>query len=109
MALTGQLSQVAEVTTQKITDVIAFSDSIFERLPLQSYAMALFVLWCGLFVGVIHSQRRLALLKKQLDELSGNVRQLELAENRLLWELINSGSRMHTIKTPSPSLEERTD
>jgi hypothetical protein len=77
-----------------INDVINFAESIIERLPTQNYAIALFVLWCGLgLVGVISSRRRTALLQKRLDKLSDDVRQLELAEDRRLMDSLNSNKR----------------
>jgi hypothetical protein len=81
-------------TMEMINDVVNFADSMFERLPQQNYAMVLFVLGCGLgLVGVVRSRKRSALLQKQLDKLSRDVSQLELAENRRLIELLNSSSR----------------
>ena len=77
-----------------INDVINFVESIIERLPTQNSAIALFVLWCGLgLIGVISSRRRTALLQKQLDKLSNDVRQLELAENRRLMDTLYSSRR----------------
>jgi hypothetical protein len=93
-ALTNELSQAGKVAAmEKINDFINFADSMFERLPHQTYATALFVLWCGLgLVGVIRCRKRSALLQKQLDNLSRHVHQLELAESRRLIELLNSSS-----------------
>ena len=91
---------------ENINDVINFADSIFERLSQQNHAIALFVLWCGLgLVGVTCSRRRAALLQKQLDKLSRDVRQLELAENRRLMELVNSSSRSGSRRSNPGTLE----
>jgi hypothetical protein len=77
-----------------INDIINFAESIIERLPTQNYAIALFVLWCGLgLIGAMSSRRRTARLQKQLDKLSDDVRQLELAENRRLMDFLNSSRR----------------
>jgi hypothetical protein len=77
-----------------INDVINFAVSIAERLPTQSYVVALFVLWCASgLIGIISSRRRSALLQKQIDKLSHDVRQLEVAESRRLIESLNSSRR----------------
>ena len=92
---------------QEINSVINFAGSMFERFPQQSYATALFVIWCGLgLVGVLVSRKRSARLQKQLDKLRRDVRYLELEESRRILEFLNSssnsGSRMYwEQKTPS--------
>jgi len=74
-----------------INGIIDCAESIAERLPTQNYAIALFVLGCGLgLVGVISSRRRSALLQKQIDKLSSDVGLLELAENRRFMESLPS-------------------
>jgi hypothetical protein len=94
MALTSQLSQAVKVAAiEKINDVVDFADSIADRLSQQNYATVLFVLWCGLAVGVVRSRRRSALLQKQLDKLGQDVRQLEFNESRRLMEAMHSRSR----------------
>jgi hypothetical protein len=78
---------------QKIDDIISFAGSMFERLPPQSYAMALFVLWCVLGIVGFHSWKRLVRLQKQLDQLKRDLRHLELEESRrIILELLNSSS-----------------
>jgi hypothetical protein len=97
MALTSQLSQAVKVAAiEKINDVVDFADSIADRLSQQNYATVLFVLWCGLAVGVVRSRRRSALLQKQLDKLGQDVRQLEFTESRRLMEAMYSRSRSET-------------
>ena len=55
---------------QELNDVTNFARSMFERFPLQIYATALFVLWCGLgLVGVAVARKRSARLQGQIDEL----------------------------------------
>jgi uncharacterized protein HemX len=83
------------VVMQKINDdIINFAGSMFERLPQQSYAIALFVIWCGLgLVGVLVFRKRSARLQEQLDQLRRDVRHLELEESRrIISELLNSPS-----------------
>ena len=76
-----------------INDVINFAASMFERLPQQYYAMVLFIVCCGLgLVGVVRSRERSALLK-QLEKLTRDVRELELAESRRFIGLLNPSSR----------------
>jgi hypothetical protein len=97
-ALPDQISQAGRVAEmEKITDVIDFAGSMLERLPQQNLAEALLFIWCGLgLVGVVRSLNRSARLQKQLNELSGDVRQLtlkfELAESRRFMEFLNSSS-----------------
>ena len=76
-----------------INDIFNFAESMFERLPTQNYAFALFVLWCVLALVVISSRRRLSLLQKQIDKLSHDVHLLELAENRRFMESLNSSRK----------------
>jgi hypothetical protein len=75
-----------------------------------NYAMVLFVFWCGL-VGVVRSRKRSALLQNKLDKLSRTVHELELAESRRLFELLNSSSRSVSRKpqqdTPSITPSEK--
>ncbi|MGZ5874175.1 MAG: hypothetical protein ACXWKP_18905 [Bradyrhizobium sp.] len=90
----SQLSEAVKTAAmEKINAVVDFADSIIERLSQQNYEMVLFVLWCGLAIGAIHSRRRLALLQKQLDKLGHDVRQLEFKESRRQMEAIHSKSR----------------
>jgi hypothetical protein len=79
------------VVMQKIDDIINFAGSMFECLPQQSYAMAVFVLWCGFgLVGVLVF--RAARRQKQLDQLRRDVH-LEMEEcRRIILELFNSSS-----------------
>ncbi len=78
---------------QKIDDTINFAGSMIERLPPQSYAMALFVLWCGLGLVGLLSWKRLARIQKQLDQLRHDLRRLEQEESRrIVLELFNSSS-----------------
>ena len=94
MALTSQFSQAAKVAViEKINEIVDFADSIADRLSQQNYATVLFVLWCGLAVGVVRLRGRSALLQKQLDKLGQDVRQLEFKESRRLMEVIHSRSR----------------
>jgi hypothetical protein len=86
-AVTSQLSQAVKVAAiERINDVVDFADSIADRLSQQNYATVLFVLWCGLAVGVVRLRGRSALLQKQLDKLGQDVRQLEFRESRRVME-----------------------
>ena len=79
---------------QELNDVTNFARSMFERFPLQIYATALFVLWCGLgLVGIAVARKRSARLQRQIDELRREVRQLEAEEGRRTLEAINLRSR----------------
>jgi len=78
---------------QKIDDIINFAGSTFERLPPQSYSIALFVLWCGLGIVGVLSWKRLVRLQRQLDQLRRDLRHLELEESRrIALELLKSSS-----------------
>ena len=75
---------------QEINDVNNLALSMFERFREQIYAVALFVLWCGLgLIGVVVSRKRSAQLQEQIDELTRDVRQLEVEEGRRTVEAIN--------------------
>jgi hypothetical protein len=57
--LESQISEAGKVVVMQKIDIIVAS-STFERLPQQSYAMALFVFWYGLgLVGALVSWKRL--------------------------------------------------
>jgi hypothetical protein len=107
MALASQLSQAVKATAiEKISDVVDFADSIGDRLSQQSSTTALFVLWCGLAVGLVHLRRRSALQQKQLEKLGQDVRQLEFNESRRKLELMESRARSEsrTQQQDVPSL-----
>ena len=102
---------------QEINDVNNLALSMFERFREQIYAVALFVLWCGLgLIGVVVSRKRSAHLQEQIDELRRDVRQLEVEEGRRTVEAINLRSgQVHeedassiapfsTITMPAPPL-----
>ena len=94
MALASQLSEAIKVAAiEKINDVVDFADSIADRLSQQNYMTVLFVLWCGLAVGVVRLRRRSVLLQIQLDKLGQDVRQLEFKESRRVMEAMHSRSR----------------
>ena len=92
--MTSRLSEAVKVAAiEKINDVVDFADSIADRLSQQNYATVLFVLRCGLAVGVVRLRRRSALLQKQLDKLGQDVRRLEFTESRRVMEAMRSRSR----------------
>jgi hypothetical protein len=92
--VTSRLSEAVKVAAiEKINDVVDFADSIADRLSQQNYATVLFVLWCGLAVGVVRLRRRSALLQKQLGKLGQDVRRLEFTESRRVMEAMHSRYR----------------
>jgi len=73
-------------------------------MQMINYAMALFVLWCGLglvgvgLVGVVVFRKRSDdRLQKLLDEVSRDVRKLEAEESRRIIELLNFSSRSESL------------
>jgi hypothetical protein len=112
MALASQLSEAIKVAAiETINGVVDFADSIADRLSQQNYMAVLFVLWCGLAVGVVRLRRRSVLLQTQLDKLGQDVRQLEFKESRRVMEAMHrsrSESRTQQQDVPSIVLPEET-